>query len=190
MMEVTYQLERDDYWAYYQFVAWRLPPWKRIDFLPLLALCALIAFDHWSPNTRHGLLFAIGAGVTFFGTLFGVTLWREKEAFLKTIEIRPGAIGLHTISLHTEGFNLQSSVVETRVRWSKVTELRQNEKLIGFLLGPRYGFIVPKRAFQTPEQAQAFLETAQAYRKSAHDGTTPALLSIPETWPPAPQRIV
>lgn len=57
-------------------------------------------------------------------------------------------------------------------------------------MSQRFGLIVPKRVFPTPEQAQAFLETAQAYRKSALDGTLPLLPSIPETWPPAPQRII
>ena len=141
-MELTYQLERDDYWAYYQSVTRGLPPWRRIDFLPLLALSALIAYGHWSPNT-----------------------------------------------LHPAGCRIQSAVMETRTSWAKVTELRQSDKLIVFLLSPRYGFIVPNRAFPTPQQAQAFLETAQAYRTSALNGTAPILPPVSKTWPPAPLRL-
>ena len=102
-MELTYQLERDDYWAYYQSVTRPLPPWRRMDFLPLFALSALIAYGHWSPNTRNGLLLAVVTGMGFFGLLFSMTLWREKEAYLKTIKLHPGATGLHTILLHPAG---------------------------------------------------------------------------------------
>ena len=116
-------------------------------------------------------------------------LWREKEAALKVTELRPGTIGLHTILLHSKGFDLHSSVMETRVEWTKVTELKQNDKLIIFPISKHFGFIVPKHAFPAPEQAQTFLETAQAYRNSAADGTTPVLPPVPEIWPPAPQRI-
>ena len=189
-MELTYQCERDDYWAYYQLVTRRLPPWKRFDFIPVFALSVLIAYDHWKPNTPGGLLFAAASGIAFFSMLIVVQLWREKEAFLKVTELRPGTIGLHTILLHSKGLDLHGSVMETRVRWAKVTELKQNDKLLVFFISQRFGFIVPKHAFQTPEQAQAFVGTAQAYRKSALDGTPAVLPSIPETWPPAPQRIV
>ena len=125
----------------------------------------------------------------FFGLIFSVILWREKEAYLKTTELDPGAIGLHTILLHPAGCRIQSAVMETWISWAKVTELRQEEKLMVFLLGPRCGFIVPKHAFPTPQQAQAFLETAQAYRAGVLNGTAPLLPPISETWPPAPLRL-
>ena len=186
-MEVTYQLEREDYLRYNRFVIGRVPALKRQALVRFLILPAILAvelrFLHMPLLYYVLLLFS----ATVLWTAF--LLWSQRRAIIALTEARPGAIGLHTLSLQPDGLREQTSVLEARVKWQNVTEIAQSPQVIALFLGPRYGFLVPKRAFPTPEQAQAFLETAQAYRHSALDGAAPVLPSVPETWPPPPQRI-
>jgi len=188
-MEVTYQLERDDYWQYNTFVIGRVPALKRQTIISAIIFPAIITFDLWLTHiVSAGWLIASAIAVCVLWVAF--LMWTRKRAYLKTVEAKPGSLGLHTLSLGADGVREQSDVMEGRVKWPKVSEVAQNKHLIVFFVGPRYGFIVPKRAFPTPQQAQAFLETAQAYRASALNGTAPVLPPVPETWPPAPQRIL
>jgi len=186
-MEVTYQLEREDYLQYNRFVINRVPALKRQTLLSLFIVPVILAVEF--KFLRMPLLFYVL--IVFSVTVgWGVFLfWMQRRAVIAQATARPGAIGLHTLSLQPEGLREQNSVLEAWIKWQKFAEIAESPQMIVLLISPRYGFLVPKRAFQTLEQAQTFLETAQAYRQSALDGTTPNLPSLPETWPPAPQRI-
>ena len=187
-MEITYQLEREDYLQYNRFVINRVPPLKRQAILRFLTVPVIFAVEFLFlhlPLLFYGLI-VFSATVLWIAFL----LWSQRRAVIALTLARPGAIGLHTLSLQPDGLREQTSVLEARVKWQNITEVAQSPQMIALFLGPRYGFLVPKRAFPTPEQAQVFLETAQAYRQSALDGTAPDLPFLPESWPPAPQRII
>ena len=187
-MEITYQLEREDYLQYNRFVINRVPALKRQAVLRFLIVPAILSVEFRflpMPLLFYGLL-------VFSTTVIWIVflLWTQRRAVIALTLARPGAVGLHTLSLQPDGLREQTSVLEARVKWQHITEVAQSPQMIALFLGPRYGFLVPKRAFQNPQQAQAFFETAQAYRRSALDGTTPILPPIAESWPPAPQRII
>lgn len=186
-MEITFQVERRDYLDYNKFAVSRLPALKRQGLLRLLFLPALLALEfqflHLSLLVCVLLILVITAGWTAF------LLWGQRRGVIALAEARPGAIGLHTLALGPEGFQEQSSVMATIVKWPKVTEITESKELIVLFLGPRYGFLVPKRAFQTSGQAQVFLETVRAYHKGALDGTAPLLPDAASSWPPPPQRM-
>ena len=189
MIEVTYQLEREDYWQYNTFVIGRIPALKRQTVFSLLFFPAILTFDLWIFHVggNSGWLILLGAAVCIvWGAFF---LWSRKRTYLRTVTAKPGSLGLHSFALCVTGLCEQASVMEVRVKWPGVTEITECKNLLVFFISPRFGFIVPKRAFPTPEQAQLFLETARAYRQSAIDGTPPLLPSIPQSWPPAPSRI-
>ena len=188
-MEVTYQLEREDYWQYNTFVIGRVPALKRQVIISSVIFPAIITLDLWLFHiVGPGLLVASGAA--FCVLWVALLAWTRKRAYLRAVQAKPGSLGLHTLSLDADGVREQSAIMEGRVKWPKVSEIAQSKQLIVFFIGPRYGFIVPKRVFPTSEQVQAFVETAQAYRRSALDGTPPVLPPVPETWPPAPQRVL
>ncbi len=187
-MEVTYTLEKNDYLQHNWFVINRVPALKRQTLLrflsvPLLNLAALYVFP--LPPTLY-LLDALGITALWAGYLW----WAHRQTIITQARARIGAIGLHTVSLQPDGLYNQTSVLDTRAKWQNITEVVDSPQMIVIFLSPRYGFIVPKRAFTNPAQAQAFLETARAYRQSVWDGTQPALPPIPASWPPAPQRIL
>ena len=190
-MEVTYQLEREDYWQYYQFVAGRTQAFKRqmllrslIPAIIILDLILLLLFLHVG-----GIVWVTLGGAAVYILCFAPVKWSRKRIFLSTVEARPGALGLHTLALGVEGFHEENAAVETRVRWPKVSEIADNKQLIVLFLGPQFGYLIPKRAFPSEEQAQAFLETARAYHQSALKGTAPMLPEVTPSWPPAPQRL-
>lgn len=187
IMELTYTLEKNDYLYFNGFVINRVPALKRQMVLRFVFLPALIALEAYF--VRASLPWFLLSVAVFTGIWAGYLLWAQRRAITVQAQSRPGALGLHTVSLQPDGFYTQSSVLDTRAKWLNITEIADSPQMIILLLSPRFGFIVPKRAFAGPAQAAAFLETAQAYRQSAYDGTQPMLPSIPASWPPAPQRI-
>lgn len=188
-MEITYQLGRDHYWQYNAFVIGRVPALKRQALVGPLIIAVILVFDLWAFHLILNPTVLFFCGAALFGAWLAFTTWTRKRVFLKTVEAKPGSLGLHTLALSAEGVREQSDVLETRVKWPKVTEIAQSKQLIVFFVGPRYGFIVPLSAFPSPERTRAFLETAQAYHRSALNGTTPNLPPVSEAWPPAPQRL-
>ena len=187
-MEVTFQVEREDYWQYNKFVIGRVPALKRQTLIGPLIISVILVFDLWAFHLGNLTWLAI-FGVVMFGFWLAFTSWTRKRVFLKTVEAKPGALGLHTLALRQDGLHEQSAVMETIVKWEKVTEIAESPHLIVLFLSPRYGFLVPKRAFPITEGALAFLERARAYHKSALDGTAPILPELSHSWPPAPQRL-
>ena len=173
---------------YNNFLVGRVPARKRqiiISFIYIPALISLaLVLTHalsWEWDIFISVMFAI------FWAFFIIRV--RKTSILKSLEARPGSLGLHTLAVSTEGVREQTSIMEAFVRWPKIQESAENAKFIVFMIGPVWGFVIPKHAFTTPEQAQTFLETARAYHRSALDGTVPDLPITDRTWPPAPQRI-
>ncbi len=146
-------------------------------------------FDLWAFH-MGSMWWNVWIGAAVFGFWLALTTWSRKRAYWKLTEATPGSIGLHTLALGPDGIHEQNTVKETIVKWPKVTEIAESPQLVVFFLSPRYGFLIPKRAFPTADGMQAFLETARAYHKSALDGTAPILPEIGASWPPAPQRLV
>lgn len=187
-MEVTYTLEKNDYLQFNRFVINRVPALKRQAFLRFFFLPVLIAVELYIAHIPWLPFLVVLGAVTAAWVAY--LLWAQRRAVVTLAQARVGAIGLHTVSLQPDGFYSQTSVVDTRVKWQNITEVANSSQMILVFLSPRFGFIVPKRAFADPAQASAFLETAQAYRRSAYDGTQPTLPSISASWPPAPQRML
>ena len=187
-MEVTYTLENNDYLQFNRFVINRVPALKRQALLRFFFLPVLIAVELYMAHTSWLPFLAIICAVT--AAWIGYLWWAQNRAVITQVQARVGAIGLHTVSLQPDGLYNQTSVQDTRVKWQNISEVAENSQMILLFLSPRYGFIVPKRAFADPAQASAFLETARACRQSVWDGTQPALPSVPASWPPAPQRIL
>ncbi len=187
ILEVTYALEKSDYLQYNKFVISRVPALKWQVLFRFFFVPAVIGAEFFV------LHLAFFYALIFLGVALGwvsYLLWVQRRTVIAQAQARPGALGLHTVSLQPDGFYSQSAVQDTRVKWQNITEVADSPQMIAFFLSPRFGFIVPKRAFADPAQAQAFLETARAYRRSAYDGTPPVLPDAPVSWPPAPQRML
>jgi hypothetical protein len=185
-MEVTYQLERTDHLEYNRFVVNRVPALKRQAFFQMLGIPLIFGFEFVSFHLTWYIYIPL---ILVSGTLWNVyLLWVRRRAVVAQTQTRPGAIGLHTFKLGPDGVREQTTVIEAFARWAKVTEIAENKQLIVFFLGPRYGFLIPKRAFPSAEDAQVFLDTARAFRSSSLNGTVPSLPEIRPSWPPAPQR--
>lgn len=189
-MEVTYQLEREDYWQYSKFVVSRVPALKRQSVLRFFVTPGILSLDLWLFHVGGYWVWTLIFTVALFGLWAVFLLWSQQRGLKVQLEARIGSIGLHTMQLAPDGFREQNAVMECFVKWSKVTEIAESPQVLVFFLGPRFAFIVPKRAFPSPEQAQAFLQTARAYRDGLASGTAPVLPPTGQVWPPPPQRLV
>ena len=188
-MEITYQLEKSDHLQFNQFVINRVPALKRQMLLRFFGLPALISAELYVFHLAlvPYLLSAVAVTAGWIAYLW----WAQRRVVTVQAQARPGAIGLHTVSLQPDGLYNQTAALDTRAKWQNITEVAENPQMIVLFLSPRFGFIVPKRAFADPAQAQAFFELARAYRQGVLDGTQPMLPpALPVSWPPAPQRIL
>ncbi len=185
-MEVTYSLERIDYVRYNTFAVGRVPALRRQGLLRLVFVPAIFALDLYFLHLPPAL-YALAVGALLGGWIV-LMRWAQRRAVVAQTEARPGALGLHTLSLHPEGVRQQSSVIGTRVAWTHLTEIAEDAHVIALFLGPRFALFVPTRAFETPASAEAFVETARAHLRSAQNGTPLALPDVPATWPPPPRR--
>lgn len=116
-MEITYQVERSDYLEYNRFVVNRVPALKRQALLQIIFVPALLALELKAlhiPLLTYCLIVLLLAG---FWNLY--LLWVKRRAVTALTNARPGAVGLHTMRLSSDGVREQSSVVEAFVRWAK-----------------------------------------------------------------------
>ncbi len=187
-VEVTYALENSDYLRFNKFVINRTPALKRQMLLRFLGLPALIAVEVYFIHLPPALYLPFV--LVFSAAWIAYLWWAQQRAVTVQAQLRPGVLGLHTVSLQPDGLYNQTTILDTRVKWQNITEVADSPQMIVLFLSPRYGFIVPKHAFADPAEASAFLETAQAYRRSASDGTLPSLPARTPSWPPAPQRML
>ncbi len=188
-MEATYTLENSDYLRFNGYVINRVPALKRQILLRFFFLPVLIAAETYFFHL--GLATSLLEVAAFTAAWVGYLVWAQRRAVTAMAQARPGALGLHTVALQPDGFYSQTPVQDTRVKWANITEVADSPQMIVLFLSPRYGFIIPKRAFAGEGAAQTFLDTARAYRQSALDGTQPMLPPpLPASWPPAPQRLV
>lgn len=186
-MEITYSLERDDYWQYNRFALRRTPALRRQALMRPLLLPAIIALDFW---LFHLSLFWFVVGLPIITALWITYLFVFlRRAVGKQAERRVGSLGLHTMRLSPEGVREQNSTLELIVRWDKLVDIADGPTLVALFMGPGYALFVPKRVFAGPVQVQEFLATARAYWRSARDGTALILPEGQSIWPPAPKTL-
>jgi hypothetical protein len=187
-LETTFPLTTDDYWQFTQFVTRRTPALRRAALLRMVILPLVLAVEF---SVLHlTWLWFILLLVVLTAAWVSYLRWAMKKAAARTVQMRTGAVGMHTVRIGADGFRQQSTVMESFVRWEKIIEIAQSPHHIAFFMGPAFAFIVPLSAFPDAAQRGVFLETARAYWRSARDGSNPVLPAQSAAWPPPPQRMV
>lgn len=72
-------------------------------------------------------------------------------------------LGKHTLVVEPSGVTEQGSVSESKVAWSGVEKIEDDNQYIYIFTGPLQAHVIPKRAFRSSEESQKFLETAKAF---------------------------
>lgn len=187
-MEITYPLERLDYWRFTQAAIRRVSALRRQVITRYLFLPIIFAVEFSFLHVGPALYVTFLILATVLWACF--VAWTQKRVAMRAPDQVPGALGLHTMRLEAGGFRVQSLYIESSVNWEKLLDVAESADLFLFLISPHYGFIVPRRVFGTSDQAQAFLQTARAYWQAARDGTTPILPQATGTsWLPMPRTM-
>jgi hypothetical protein len=187
-MEITYTLEPSDYSRFNAFVVRRVPALMRQFVLRVLVIPVIVGVELVS-LFHAAWLIALPLVVVATALWVAYLIWAQRRLVARQAQYRPGALGLHTMRVGAEDVREQSDALEMVVRWPKITEVTQSDHHVIFLIGPRYGLIVPRRAFGSPDQEQAFVETVRGYRRAALDGIAPVLPQAEGVWPPAPRTM-
>ncbi|BDI33634.1 hypothetical protein CCAX7_56850 [Capsulimonas corticalis] len=184
-MEQSYQLDQKDYLQFNHFIITSDRRFLAQRILRVLLFPLVIAFELYQYGVPMPLYLAlVAAGLAAWLVLMQIGI---RRAVIAAVKVRVGSIGLFTTSIDTAGIHVEGPVTDTRVRWSKIISITESPQHLLFLLGPAFGFMIPKASFRDPEHARQFLETARAYQA----GTLPldAPVSTSGAWPPPPQRL-
>jgi len=74
-----------------------------------------------------------------------------------------GVLEESKISLEEDAIVASSPVVESRLGWSGVTGVHQNENYIVIMIANQQGYIIPKRAFASDEAVNQFYNQANEF---------------------------
>jgi hypothetical protein len=108
------------------------------DSLPLIGMFLLLIFVFWSIFSyaqKHNL----------------------KQAFFKSPDYNKRI----RIILTSDEFVLTSEALETRLKWTRFTEVRRTSKGFCFLQSPQEGFWIPIHAFKSTSDVESLAEMAR-----------------------------
>ena len=74
-----------------------------------------------------------------------------------------GVLGKHTVVIEPSGVTETGSVSESKVAWSGVEKIVDDNQYIYIFTSPLQAHVIPKRAFRNNEESQTFLETAKRF---------------------------
>lgn len=184
-MEISYSLAHEDYWRFSEFMIRRVPALRRQMLLTNLSLPALVALETYV--IRMPLI--VYVGIILIGTIIWIAImtWSRRRLGRQLTNARLGSIGRQTMSMSEQGFRVQDDYLETFVRWTKISDIIESRHDVILLLGPQYGFFLPKHILGL-DRSRDVINTARAYWEAAQSGTPPMLPPVSESWPPAPKN--
>jgi hypothetical protein len=170
-VEVTYQLEGEEYWRYSLYVTLKSPsswPDVAVIYLGLPALgCLLIAYSGTT------LLFWWLGAAAFALIWFVYRTWLWRRSCFETIDRSPADARQGTLTLDTGGYTLRALYFLEWRSWQGVTTLERVGPDLLFERGMSLATLLPGRAFASVEDASAFYAAAERYWGEARQKKEP-----------------
>jgi hypothetical protein len=167
-LKISFELVPEDIWNLQKYVN---RDWKKnnnfalssaVWYLGYMLIAVMFAF--FDLSLLAALMFGLGLIIGYFGN----ELWRHSlnTKQMKLLLSRPGAIGLRTIELSTEGIRIQTRVSDSLIAWEWRFFIKENKDYI-FFIDETYTtfFSVPKRTFCSKEAENKFMKAAATFRK-------------------------
>jgi hypothetical protein len=158
-MEISFNIEKEDYWQFNKHVVMNNMKYKRQFLISLIILpimmsiiFMLLKFPTWYSWT---------AGILLGLSLHWYSYKRFKSRVLSLVDDKPGLLGEHTIILSDEEMIESTSVNKSVNSWDGIRGIEQNEGYIFIFVNQTMAHIIPKRAFVHLEAASHFLQEAQ-----------------------------
>jgi len=197
-LEATYELTPDDLWRYNQYYLRHKAPFQSllisspslitklgIGFLCLVFLAGFgisvaALLQHHNPDWV--MLLSPVAMLLVIPRL----LPPSKKRLVKIASQRPGFFCEHIVSISPEWLAERTFVNDTKIAWSTIQSVEEDQDYLFLFLSKNVAFIVPKRAFSSPGEANTFLNLARRYLDAAKT-RTPVTADDAAVWPPAPR---
>jgi hypothetical protein len=193
-MEIEYNVDLDDFVAYYSYQFDRLPNIQRqiktyqIICIILGNLCLLMGIGCWIvfslldwSDDFTSILFILLVIIGIFSLInsyfFKAIL---KKRFLKNVRKQysegKGVItGNVKMSISENGIHIIHKIEDAKTSWAAVKEIDYNAQYLFFIfLGSLSALVVPKRAFPYEAAFNQFYETAKSYHKAALESAVKA----------------
>jgi hypothetical protein len=173
-MEVTFSLDREDYWLFNKYLALHSAQ-LRFRYLCSAALAftfpllgALAPWTVLAPNRTVTPALVVGSvgGVVCVIASY----WYTKRKVMQIPSAQNGFLGQHRLSIAPEGLRDATPVGEGIRRWAGISDISHDGQYIHMLIDTVSGWAIPKRAFPSEQAAQDFLNAAITYWK-AETGT-------------------
>jgi hypothetical protein len=177
MMEVEYEIDRDDLIAFRLHVLSKSQAFRRGNFfvLPMLAIiCAVIRLSKHDMNVGEafGLLaMALLVGLVAAVVLVRIKLPLARLGFVRSLKSRPELLKLcrrHRATIDPDHFTIATDESSTRQKWSAIERIETLDRSIAFFITSNTAYIIPRRAFADEATERQFTETAERYRHAAH----------------------
>jgi hypothetical protein len=173
LMEVDYELTRDDLYAF-QLRATQVSPVARRArrklyiylFLAvfLLAIVPAIGADGFVVSRV-----SFGFLLIFYPLVAGITWLLEKRLTRRTIlellkeEVpEKGQLGKHKVMLDDSGVLEGTAVGQSRTSWAGINRVEQSPDYIYIYTTPSAAFVIPRRAFAGAREADDFYQFASS----------------------------
>lgn len=176
-MEVVYRLNEKDLLAGMRFMEDVSPLAKRVYGGVILFLVLLPCFDFVVTTLAERQLTLYNVVDLIIQLLLIILFIVLVKKFVVPIlhrhivaELKKSNLGVleeSRISLEEDAVVASSTVVESRLGWSGVTGVYQNENYIVIMIANQQGYIVPKRAFASDEAVNQFYNQANEFYQRA-----------------------
>ncbi|HSE31888.1 MAG TPA: YcxB family protein [Pyrinomonadaceae bacterium] len=167
-MQIDYDLTAEDAAAFSVYNFRTSPRFKRrlriSQAMGVFAtLIIAVVWPNWTIIDR--LIFTV---LLFLLFVFGYPLyyrWAIRRNALKTYSAAKSksVLGEYTVIIESAGLTEKGSVSESKVAWSGVEKIENDNQYIYIFTSPLQAHVIPKRAFRNNEESQTFLETAKRF---------------------------
>jgi hypothetical protein len=179
IMEITFKLDRNEYFAACKYSMTRGPVRTRGTYVfcysTLLIICFLSTFQGRQPFAAKLVWFLFYAiisvgGVFLFTTLFKTYLIRRMLPKSKVDTI----LCLRRVTLTEHEIIETTPLSETRRSWIGIDRIEETETSLFIFLPTHAFYLIPKRAFRDKQESARFGELARAYLARSASRPIPA----------------
>lgn len=176
-MDIEYEFTPEDYIQFCLFSISNSPTSKRHMLVSQLIFFLIGCVMYMESNNFD--LDSFGIGIIWGVIMFWVYPYISRFFYIRQIkgklsesENKP-FIGPQATSLSTEGIIERSQGVETKISWSSIQKIIQNDDYVFISLNAFQTSVIPKRAFPTESSLQEFLDYINARVETESIGHQP-----------------
>lgn len=178
-MELSFQLNKDDYQAYARWGQTRLARAANLRsklkvlgwlfyLLPPASLgMFLVSLGENGGHVSKPVIAAAALLVTWVGVLYAYSY--RSQALVFELYVSPDSVAMQPqrLHLHEDGISASRPMATCEYRWGAIREVGKTEEHLYLVLDASQAFCIPCRVFKSPEDEVLFLDFAQEHISKA-----------------------